>query len=92
MDKAQYLRLLNGEGQRYKNSDIYILPGSAKSTEERALTKIAPPAQLNPNYQTPCVVNRPRKVPRLEPQRQQQRRGRYTVDQQVLQRILNGGS
>jgi hypothetical protein len=39
--KHIYLRLLYREGRRYKNSNIYILDGSAKSTEERALTKIA---------------------------------------------------
>ena len=39
--KHIYLRLLYREGRCYKNSNIYILDGSAKSTEERALTKIA---------------------------------------------------
>ena len=76
MEKAEYFRLLYGEGQRYKNSNIYILPGGcAKSTEERALKKIAPPPQLNPNYQTPRVVNRPGKIPRLDPQQQQRQQG-----------------
>ena len=78
------MRYLRGEGTRYGNTNLYIIrnDSTTKSTEERALQKIAPPSRLNPNYLNPRATKQ-RKV--------SQSSGKKTrIDQQIVQAFLNG--
>jgi hypothetical protein len=79
---ANYIRLLKGEGRRYIDSNLYILPNSGQSIEERAATKVCPPTNLNPNYKADPKFRRTGKLP----QRQIQTKG--VVDQAVLRHIF----
>ena len=79
---ANYIKLLKGEGQRYIDSNLYILPNSGQSIEERAATKVCPPTNLNPNYKADPKFRRTGKLP------QRQTKGQPFVDQSVLQHIF----
>jgi hypothetical protein len=84
---ANYVRLLKGEGRRYMESTLYILPNSGQSIEERAATKVCPPTNLNPYYKPDPKVRRTGKLPQRPPKGVSP-----TVDQSVLRHIfkING--
>jgi hypothetical protein len=63
---ANYIRLLKGEGIRYIDSNLYILPNSRQSIEERAANKVCPPTNLNPNYNADPKVRRTGKFPQRQ--------------------------
>jgi hypothetical protein len=79
---ANYIKLLKGEGQRYIDSNLYILPTSGQSIEERAATKVCPPTNLNPNYRADPKFRRKGKLP------QRQTKDQPFVDQSVLRHIF----
>jgi hypothetical protein len=83
-DKATYMRYLKGEGTRYGNTNLYIIrnDSTTKSTEERALQRIAPPSRLNPNYQNPRATKQG-KVSQSSGKKSR-------IDQQIVQAFLNG--
>ena len=83
-DKATYMRYLRGEGTRYSNTNLYIIRNNntTKSTEERALQKIAPPCRLNPYYQNT-------RAPKQGKVSQSSGR-KNKIDQQIVQAFLNG--
>ena len=83
-DKATYMRYLKGEGVRYGNTNLYIIRNNSttKSTEERALQKIAPPCRLNPYYQNPRATKQG-KVAQTSGKKPR-------IDQQIVQAFLNG--
>jgi hypothetical protein len=102
MDKAHYMRLLQGEGKQYKNTNLYILEGSGSTIEERTSSDICPPTNLNPYYLPDPKVQRPGKIQQQQQplQQQQQRQPRqrrsnncnnpYQIDPEVLRHIFNG--
>jgi hypothetical protein len=89
-DKATYIRYLQGEGTRYGNSNMYIIHNKSarKSTEERALQKIAPPARLNPDY---ANQRRPKEgnVGRSA-KKNTSGGGRSSINQRIVDAFLNG--
>ena len=87
-DKATYMRYLKGEGIQYGNSNMYIIrnDSSQKSTEERALQKIAPPARLNPDY---ANQRRP-KQGKVSQSAKKNTGGRSSINQRIVEAFLNG--
>ena len=83
-DKATYMRYLKGEGTRYGNTNLYIIRNNSttKSTEERALQKIAPPCRLNPDYANPRATKQG-KVSQTGAKKSR-------IDRQIVQAFLNG--
>jgi hypothetical protein len=77
---ANYVRLLKGEGHRYMESTLYILPNTRQSIEERAATKVCPPTNLNPYYKPDPKVRRTGKLPQ---------RQKDSVNPAVLRHIFN---
>ena len=63
---ANYIKLLKGEGQHYKDTDLVFLPNSGQSIEERAATKVCPPTNLNPNYKPDPKFRRTGKCPNVK--------------------------
>jgi hypothetical protein len=86
-DKATYIKYLHGCGTQYKDSNMYIIrnDSTTKSTEERALQKIAPPSRLNPNYKNP----RAPKVGKVA-QAKKPRTTPGKIDRKILEAILHG--
>jgi hypothetical protein len=85
-DKATYIRYLKGEGTQYGNSNMYIIRNSStvKSTEERSLQKIAPPAKLNSDY----ANQRQPKQGRVAQRPKKDSGG--SINRRVIQSLLNG--
>ena len=85
-DKATYMRYLKGEGTQYGNSNMYIIRNNStvKSTEERALQKIAPPAKLNSDYANP----RQPKQGRVAQHPKKDSGG--IINRRIVQALLNG--
>ena len=84
-DKATYIRYLKGEGTQYGNSNMYIIRNSTvKSTEERSLQKIAPPAKLNSDY----ANQRQPKQGRVAQRPKKDSGG--SINRRVIQSLLNG--
>jgi hypothetical protein len=87
-DKATYMRYLKGEGTQCGNSNMYIIRNSStvKSTEERALQKIAPPARLNSDYANPRQPKQGRVAQR--PKKNTDSGG--GINRRIVQALLNG--
>jgi hypothetical protein len=83
-DKATYMRYLRGEGIRYGNTNLYIIRNNSttKSTEERALQKIAPLCRLNPDYANPRATKQ-EKVSQTSEKKSR-------IGRQIVQAFLNG--
>ena len=83
-DKATYMRYLRGEGIRYGNTNLYIIRNNSttKSTEERALQKIAPLCRLNPDYANPRATKQG-KVSQTSGKKSR-------IGRQIVQAFLNG--
>jgi hypothetical protein len=85
-DKATYMRYLKGEGTQYGNSNMYIIRNnsSLKSTEERALQKIAPPARLNPDYANP------RRPKQGKVSQSAKKNTGTSINRRIVEALLNG--
>jgi hypothetical protein len=85
-DKATYMRYLKGEGTQYGHSNMYIIRNNStvKSTEERALQKIAPPGKLNPDYANP------RRPKQGKVAQSAKKNTGSSLNQRIVQALLNG--
>ena len=84
-DKNTYIQYLKGCGTPCPNTNLCIIKNdqTRKSTEARALDKIAPPSRLNPNYQNP-------KIPKVGKVKADKAGVPTVIDSKILQRLLYG--
>jgi hypothetical protein len=83
MNVQQYYQLLHGKGQRHPGTNLFYIPKSEKSIEERSVENICPPPQLNPEYMPNKKIHRSGKLP--EKRSAPQPRG---IDGTILRHIL----
>jgi hypothetical protein len=83
MNEKQYYELLHGKGQRHHGTNLFYIPKSEKSIEERSVESICPPPQLNPEYMPNKKIHRSGKLP--EKRNSSQPRG---IDGTILRHIL----
>ena len=88
MDEKQYYQLLHGKGQRHPGTNLFYIPKSEKSIEERSVESICPPPQLNPEYMLNRKIQRSGKLPERRSAPQPLPPQLQGIDPTILRRIL----
>ena len=88
MDEKQYYQLLHGKGQRHPGTNLFYIPKSEKSIEERSVESICPPPQLNPEYMPSRKIQRSGKLPERRSASQPPPPQLQGIDSTILRRIL----